>query len=340
MARIPPWRWSFWGPWPPDGFSLQDATQRDDAIKARAHQLAKHRPWCTDEQNWIDARLELNSPPLLRWRPTLLRWLGASEKTGWDWIDLMLKLSIPLTVALGGWAFNYFNGIQQNEIARKNQKDAVIRDYIKEIKGMLLDGTIAAKAKRPGSEANGVARALTLTALGQLKGEGPERRSLVFQFLRESDFPILAGSNKQRGANLSGYDLNETDLTGADLREADLYEAELVEAKLFKADLRAANLFKANLSGANLSEADLRKTFLKESVLKGADLIEANLMGADLRSADLTEADLFDANLIAADLSYANLKDIKWSAETKWPDRNMFVRAINIPEQLKRKLGL
>ena len=234
MRLTPPWRWSIRGPWPPDGSSRQEATPTDDAIRARADQLAKRRPWCSAEQNWTDACLELNSAFLLRWRPSLLRWLGASEKTGWDWMELSLKLSVPLTIALGGWLLGTLNSNRQNEIAQANQKDAVIREYIKEMKGMLLDKTVAKEAKQPGSEANGVARALTLTALTQLKGEGEgseQRRTLVFQFLRDSNFPILAGSEKVQGANLAGYDLSEANLIGANLRRADLSGANLSGAK-------------------------------------------------------------------------------------------------------------
>ena len=248
-------------PLPPDDSSRQEATPSDDAIRARADQLAKRRPWCSAEQNWTDACLELNSAFLLRWRPTLLRWLGASEKTGWDWMELLLKLSVPLTISFGGWFLGTLNSNRQNEIAQANQKDAVIREYIKEMKGMLLDKTVAKEAKQPGSEANGVARALTLTALTQLKGEGEgseQRRTLVFQFLRDSNFPILAGSEKVQGANLAGYDL-----CGANLSEANLSEANLRRADLRGANLSGADLFEANLSGAKFKDTicpDRKKT--------------------------------------------------------------------------------
>ena len=306
------------GPWPPDDSSRQEATPTDDAIRARADQLAKRRPWCSAEQNWTDACLELNSAFLLRWRPSLLRWLGASEKTGWDWMELSLKLSVPLTIALGGWFLGTLNSNRQNEIAQANQKDAVIREYIKEMKGMLLDKTVAKEAKQPGSEANGVARALTLTALTQLKGEGPARRTLVFQFLRESNFPILAGSEEVQGANLAGYDLSGADLSEASLGRAnlsgaDLSEANLGRANLSEADLDGANLSEADLGRANLSGASLRGADLSGADLSGADLDEANLSGANLgmanlRGADLSEGDLDGANLSEADLSGANLR--------------------------------
>lgn len=169
---------------------------------------------------------------------------------------------------------------------------------------MLLDKKVAGEARMPGSEANDVARALTLTALAQLKGggEGIERRSLIFQFLRESNFPILAGSDKgnKSGVYLTGYDLS-------------------------RADLIEANLSGADLLNANLSEADLRK----------ANLSGADLNGADLRKANLSEADLSGANLIKADL-----EDIKWNEKTLWPDRSRFEGASNIPEALKQQQGL
>ncbi len=163
----------------------------DDLIRARAEKLAERRPWCSAEENWNDARMEFQSPLLLRWRPSFMRWLGASEKTGWDWIDLSLKLAVPLTIALGGWILGTINSSEQNKIASINQKDGVVREYIKEMKTILLDKKLATEARRPGSEAHSVARALTLTALAQLQGEDPIRRSLVFQFLAESKFPVL-----------------------------------------------------------------------------------------------------------------------------------------------------
>ena len=222
-------------------------------------------------------------------------------------MDLVIKLSVPLTVALGGWFLGTMNSNRQNEIAQANQKDTVIRDYIKEMKGMLLDKTVAAEAKTPGSEANGVARALTLAALAQVRGEGPERRSLVFQFLRETNLPILAGSGNQNGANLARYDLRgaflpfanlnrayllKADLSGANLNRvnlsnADLGHANLSEAELNGANLRRASLYKTNLRGADLGSASLHEADLTEAILSGANLVGTNLRGADLRGAHL-----------------------------------------------------
>jgi uncharacterized protein YjbI with pentapeptide repeats len=229
-------------------------------------------------------------------------------------MELSLKLSVPLTIALGGWFLGTLNSNRQNEIAQANQKDAVIREYIKEMKGMLLDKTVAKEAKQPGSEANGVARALTLTALTQLKGKGSERRTLVFQFLRESNFPILAGSEKISGANLSDYDLNMTDLSMADLSWAQLNRANLFRALLYSVSLDKADLSNADLSEASLCSASLIGAHLSEAKLNKADLTAANLRGAylwgaNLRGANLRGADLRGANLRGADLRGAKFKD-------------------------------
>jgi uncharacterized protein YjbI with pentapeptide repeats len=260
-------------------------------------------------------------------------------------MDLSIKLSVPLTVALVGSFLGTINSNRQNEIAQANQKDAVVREYIKEMKGMLLDKAVADEAKKPGSGANGVARALTLTALTQLKGDGPERRSLVFQFLRESNFPILAGSDKQRGANLSAYDLSWANLSGADLIGADLIGANLSGAYLSGADLSVANLSvaylsSAFLSSANLSRAELIRANLSGANLSGANLSRATLIGANLSGAYLFGADLSGANLSVAYLSRANFEKIKWDVKTQWPNRSLFEGATNVPDALKKQLGL
>lgn len=327
FGRTPPWRWR---PWPPAGATAYKAPPTDEEIQARSDLLAQRRPWCTDEQNLADARLELNGPMLLRWRPSLLRWLGASEKTGWEWMELSLKLSVPLTIALGGWFLGTLNSNRQNVIAQENQKDAVIREYIKEMKGMLLDKEVAKAARQPGTEVNGVARALTLTALSQLKGEASGRRSLVFQFLRESGFQILAGDENTAGADLTNYDLRGTRLDGANLVGSVLFGADLRGASFIGSDLRNSIFYGANLkdvqfgntnlSGADLTGANLRgisfgwfRYARQPNPEKPSNLSDANLSWADLSGARLSGAVLRKANLFKANLSGANLMNTNLS---------------------------
>lgn len=222
-------------------------------IRARAYRLAELRPWCTPDQNWTDAQQELKSPLLLRWRPRLLRWLGASDKSGWDWMEFSLKLSVPLTILILGSLLGRWNDDRQNQIAENDQKDEVLREYIKEMKEILLEEKVAEKVKQIHSRERSLARALAVTALAQLKGVRQERRDLLFQFLRETDLPILEGHNMNQGTNLSFADLRKTNLNSARLRGTDIRKADLSRAYLRSADLRGADLRGAALSGADLA---------------------------------------------------------------------------------------
>jgi Pentapeptide repeats (8 copies) len=138
----------------------------------------------------------------------------------------------------------------------------------------------------------------------------------------------LSGANLS-GANLSGANLRDADLSDADLFGANLFGANLFDANLFGANLFDANLFGANLFGANLFGADL----------SGADLSGADLSRADLSGANLSGADLSGANLFGADLS-GIFGDVKWDKNTKWENVRGLNTAVNVPEALKRQLGM
>jgi hypothetical protein len=157
------------------------------------------------------------------------------------------------------------------------------------------------------------------------------------------------------GANLSRAYLSRAYLSGADLRYANLIGANLIGANLRYANLRyaylsGADLSRANLIGANLWDANLRYADLRYANLSGANLIDADLIGADLSDANLSDANLMGANLsganlIGADLSDANLTDrtfgdIEWDENTKWGNVRGLDEAVNVPEALKRHLGI
>jgi uncharacterized protein YjbI with pentapeptide repeats len=214
-----------------------------------------------------------------------------------------------------------------------------------------------------------VIRARTLSILRRFEKDA-ERKTSVIGFLIEADIV-----NKLK-LDLSGADLSNADiriinissivsLSKANLSKANLSEAFLGNAYFEHTDLSDANLSSANLSGSILIRAILRKANLSKANLLLAYLRSADLGGADLRSADLRGADLSGANLIGADLSSAdlsnanlngvnlsgffcrddgcrsaNLKNIKWNSETKWPDKEAFANARNIPEELRKQLDL
>lgn len=336
MPGTPPWRWKLWGPWPPYSLSRPKISLTHDQIKVKAYELAERRPWCTAEQNWLDARAELEGPRILSWRPSLLRWIGASDKKGWDWIDLSFKLAVPLAITVVGWYLTNINNERmqqinqatiaaQNKIAQDSQHDSIVREYIKEMKGILMDKSIAIVAREQGSVEHGVARALTLTAISQLKNADPDRKSLIFLFLRDADFPVL-GSNDfadettnsgtsydvrdewRNRANLMFVDLHGVILSGTNLRGANLRNANLSNAWIRGADLSGSKLIEAELNGARLMQAKLLNTDLRGSILINADLRQADIRGARLRGADLRSADLRGADLRQADISGADLR--------------------------------
>jgi hypothetical protein len=148
-----------------------------------------------------------------------------------------------------------------------------------------------------------VIRARTLSILRRFEND-VERKNNVISFLIETE--IVGKSNLNlSGANLQGAKLQGAELSGANLQGAKLQGAELELAILWDAKLQWAKLQGANFWGADLSGANFW----------GADLSRANLEGADL-------------------------KDIEWNSETVWPDKSAVVNARNIPEKLKKELGI
>jgi hypothetical protein len=160
---------------------------------------------------------------------------------------------------------------------------------------------------------------------------------------------FLSGADLS-GADLSGADLSGADLSGANLRGANLRGTNLRGAYLSGAYLSAANLSGAYLSGAYLSAAYLSRANLWGANLRGADLSganlsRANLWGANLRGADLRGANLRGADLRGADLSSAHLSDrtfanIEWDENTKWENVLGWDTAVDVPEALRRQLGM
>ena len=142
------------------------------------------------------------------------------------------------------------------------------------------------------------------------------------------------------GAYLIGADLIGADLSSAYLRGAYLSGAYLIGADLIGADLIGADLSGAYLIGAYLIGADLSSAYLIGTCLIGADLIGACLIGADLSHAHLSGADLSGADLSGADLGNKSFGDIRWDENTKWEGVSGLETARNVPEALKKQLGL
>jgi Pentapeptide repeats (8 copies)/NACHT domain len=129
---------------------------------------------------------------------------------------------------------------------------------------------------------------------------------------------------------LSGAELSRADLNGAELQHTNLSGANISDAYLIR-----ANFFCVNFSDACLRNTDLSHTNLKFANFSGADLISANLLNADLSESELSGADFMFANLCGA-----NLRGVKWDKSTNWEHAQGLDTAIDIPEDLKKHLGL
>ena len=75
-----------------------------------------------------------------------------------------------------------------------------------------------------------------------------------------------------------------------------------------------------------------------------ADLSYADLSHANLSHAFLSDTDLSGTNLRGTNLSSANFSgefgDVCWNENTIWEGVYGLERAINVPEALKKQLGL
>jgi uncharacterized protein YjbI with pentapeptide repeats len=203
------------------------------------------------------------------------RW-GFSDKTGWDWLQLLLQLLTALALPIALFLAAQWFSTQQSQasalaserqhqtdlqIAADQQRETTLQTYLDEMSDLLLNHNL--RKSKSGDEVSQVARERTLTTLRRLDAD---RNRVVLQFLQDEQLigvenPVISLSAISRaGADLSGVDLNHADLSGVDLSGVDL-------------------------SGANLSGADLHWV-----TLSGADLSSANLIGAQVTQAQLQEA--------------------------------------------------
>ena len=228
----------------------------------------------------------------------------------WDYLEMLLVpvLIFGLTVLLERWNKNR-DVVQRNESERIRQeeaKDQALQLYFDRISSILIDKQVISLAEAA-------------------KKLGPDYKDPLVEsardVIRAQTLAILRvfSADKEKKSSVVRF-LIESEILSSltvSLSGADLSGADLSGAKLFSANLSGAILSEANLSGANLSFANLS---------------EANFSRANEFA--------YGANLSDADLSWANLENIKWDEQTSWPDLSSFKGARNIPEALKKQLGL
>jgi uncharacterized protein YjbI with pentapeptide repeats len=265
----------------------------DADIRPTAYQISKQRPWQTDAENWHAAQHILKKKSLLRF---LIYFNGDKERSGWDWADLLLKASVPVIVAVGGWIYASHSLHQQQTANRQVQRDLVVSEYVKNMQSLILEKNL--HGARIGSPVSAIARSLTITSLSRLwrqYGEDlPLQQGQILRFIHEARLINVESPNLSlyeagfsfsdlRNLYLFKADLSFTDFTGSDLSGSNLAGSNLTNAYLLDSNLSMANLMGANLVGAKLSNANLNR-----AMLNGANLSFANLSGADLRGADMS----------------------------------------------------
>jgi uncharacterized protein YjbI with pentapeptide repeats len=235
-----------------------------------------------------------------------ISWVGISDKTLWDWLNLIAILLVPLMIGV----FTVSLTIQQNElsqtqhddsekIAADQQKEDVLVNYQKDISDLLLNFKLGSSVE--GNPVRMVAHAKTLTALRQLD---PLQKGFLIQFLYEAQlitgqFPIISLGD----ADLSGVSL------GSGIGLPSPYSLP-GEYRSNHCHLQYINLDNADLKDAYLRNADLSNAFLKGAYLGSADLSGADLSGADLSAANFKGAQVAVEQLYsAASLKLATMPD-------------------------------
>jgi hypothetical protein len=210
-----------------------------------------------------------------------------NNRDWYDWVDLIARVSIPLTVLVVGFLFSSQQTSNQ-QIEKDRQMEAALKIYVDDISNLMLEEKLL--SSDPGDEVRSIARAKTLNTLRTLDSD---RKGLLISFLYDSGliFGSLEVYFDPNGDKYLDYN-DKIDLEGADLRGANL-------GGYF---LRDVNLRRTDLSGTNLSGADL----------SGAIIREANLMDADLSGADLRWADLSGSSLVQADLGATGFTPTYW----------------------------
>lgn len=236
------------------------------------------------------------------------RWTGISGKTGWDWAQLLVSISIPIVILLAGQIFTTQSNEKQQKLADAKQKDEVLKSYVESIKTLLLDKDHPMLDETQGRHSKNIAQALTFIVLRQLndkqvnENQANERKGVLIKFLMESNLITTPNSPiVLKRCDLSDADFSAAYLGAANLTAANFMGAHLKNANFSDAILTNASLDVANLSGANLSGAKLTNATLSTANLSGAKLI-----GADLSNADFSNANLSKAILLATDLRTTN----------------------------------
>jgi hypothetical protein len=272
-------------------------------------------PVVTEQEKKPDKR-----PP---WWKRLWGWTKFGEKSGWEYLQLLSALAIPVVVAGATAWLTWQQSATQTQIEEQRAQGAALQAYLDQMSSLLLGKHLRASEEE--SEVRTLARARTLTVLGRLD---PSYKTEVMLFLMEAYLVQVEKCCKEPVIDLNRAALSDLNLLYARLERAHLNSADLSSANLRSADLAYAHLEAAHLTGADLSGADL----------SGADIDYADLSGADLSGADLSDADLSSADLSSADLSSADLGGVKGVTKERLEAQARTLSGATMPDGQKMPL--
>ncbi len=255
------------------------------------------------------------------WWTRLWEWTEFGKKSGWNWLELLGALAIPVVLATAGLYFQDQLDQRQRqienqranlerEIEEQRAQHATLQTYLEQMGTLLLDRDLRNASED--SDVRRLARARTLVVLDAL---GSDRLDRALRFLEETELIQFRPPDRPPIVSLKYANLRNLELTGKQL----LRGTDLTQATLSGADLAEAHLEGTDLSGAHLGGADLTGAYLMDAKLSGAYLYDTDLGGADLSGADLSDAEgrfesgarMVRTRLEGADLSGADLTNAK-----------------------------
>ncbi len=192
---------------------------------------------------------------VLIWASYAYKWSGAgfSNKTVWDWLNLLAVLAIPVVVGFGA-AWYAARQSHDLEIMLDSQRETALQTFIDKIPTYKL-----AEPELAGTKEQIILRARTLALLPSMDAN---RKRTLLQFLYELKLISIQDMSHPKYPIIK---LSYADLCGANPANLNLEKADLAQSNLSRANLRGAILTKANLQDAILDNADLSKAKLRDA---------------------------------------------------------------------------
>ena len=240
------------------------------------------------------------------------------KKTGpslFDWIQLIVSISIPVAIAVYTVLENnrelsiaIANREHDLDIADNEQKDFILNECQKVLNRLFEKyGT----QFEPGSSASLIARFAVLSALDRLDAT---RRNFLVRLLYETKLITCKTVFCKPSIDLQSVNLMDLSLSRPYKSHDLLYHISLENAVLSRANFSTMNIYGGKFNGAILDDADFTWTrndfafeacqgeFCMENVSAPLSFGKANLNGASFRAASYGRADFTDAKMVNANL--------------------------------------